>query len=175
MTIRIGEKIKELRQKNNVTQEKLAEYIGVTAQAVSRWESGVCYPDMDLLPAIANFFDVTIDEMFSSNKSKNEKRIEEINELIHEKWNKGLVDEAIFILRNAIQEFPNNYDLLHKLAWLVHSKGRGKPGDEKQKDLQESISIYERILSDCQNESIRFGVIQKLAYAYDDIGEKKSC
>jgi len=46
MTINIGEKIKLLRKKNDITQDKLAEYLGVTAQSISRWESGTCYPDI---------------------------------------------------------------------------------------------------------------------------------
>ena len=59
--IRIGEKIRLLRRKNDVTQDQLAAYLGVTPQAVSRWESGICYPDMGTLPAIADYFSVNMD------------------------------------------------------------------------------------------------------------------
>ena len=51
----LGERIKELRQRDGRTQEALAVELGVTAQAVSRWEKGICYPDMELIPSIANF------------------------------------------------------------------------------------------------------------------------
>ena len=51
MIIKIGEKVKLLRKKNDVTQDRLAEYLGITAQAISRWESETCYPDIELLPA----------------------------------------------------------------------------------------------------------------------------
>ena len=61
--IRIGEKIRLLRKKSDVTQDRLAEHLGVTPQAVSRWESGVCYPDMNYLPAIADYFSVTMDDL----------------------------------------------------------------------------------------------------------------
>jgi len=56
MMIKVGGKIKSLRNKNDVTQERLAENLGITAQAISRWESGSCYPDIENLPAIADFF-----------------------------------------------------------------------------------------------------------------------
>ena len=62
--IRLGERIKELRLRDGRTQEALAGRLGVTAQAISRWEKGICYPDMELVPSIANCFGVTIDELF---------------------------------------------------------------------------------------------------------------
>jgi len=59
----LGEKINELRKKNNMTQEMLADAIGVTAQAVSKWERGVANPDLYLIPALAELFGVTADNL----------------------------------------------------------------------------------------------------------------
>ena len=64
MEITIGKNIKELRKRDNRTQEDLATALGVTCQAISRWESNGGYPDMELVPAIANYFHVSIDELF---------------------------------------------------------------------------------------------------------------
>lgn len=61
MNIKIGAKIKSLRKRDGVTQEKLADALGVTAQAVSKWESEIGYPDLEYLTPIANFFNITID------------------------------------------------------------------------------------------------------------------
>ena len=66
----IGQKIKELRQENNLTQEELAEQLGVSPQAISRWENSATYPDITLLPIIANMFDVTIDYLFDMDSYK---------------------------------------------------------------------------------------------------------
>ena len=52
--IKIGKKIRLLWKNNDVTQDKLAAYLGVTPQAVSRWESEICYPDIETLPQIAS-------------------------------------------------------------------------------------------------------------------------
>ena len=64
MKLNIGESIRELRHACGKTQEMLANSLGVTAQAVSRWEAGATYPDMELIPSIANFFGISIDHLF---------------------------------------------------------------------------------------------------------------
>ena len=70
----IGQKIKELRQENGLTQEDLAEQLGVSFQAISRWENGTTYPDITLLPIIANMFDVTIDYLLDMESHKKMKK-----------------------------------------------------------------------------------------------------
>jgi len=66
----IGSNIKYLRQKNKITQEQLADHLGVSYQAVSKWETNANTPDISLLPEIASFFGVTIDSLFADNVSE---------------------------------------------------------------------------------------------------------
>ena len=54
MQLKFGENLRALRQNAGITQDRLAEYLGITSQAVSRWESGICYPDLEFLPGIAS-------------------------------------------------------------------------------------------------------------------------
>jgi transcriptional regulator with XRE-family HTH domain len=68
MQLNLGKKIRELRHRDGITQETLAEVLGVTSQAVSRWESMTSYPDMEIVPSIANYFDISIDELLSSDE-----------------------------------------------------------------------------------------------------------
>ncbi|MHB1152821.1 MAG: helix-turn-helix domain-containing protein [Eubacteriales bacterium] len=65
MNIYIGENIKRLRKEKNLTQETFADIIGISFQAVSKWENDDAFPDITLLPVIANYFEVTIDEFMS--------------------------------------------------------------------------------------------------------------
>ena len=60
----IGERIKALRKQNGMTQEKLAEYLCVSYQAVSKWENDACCPDVSLIIPIAKYFSVSIDTLF---------------------------------------------------------------------------------------------------------------
>ncbi len=66
-TLTIGANIKKLRGERNITQQQLADAVGVTFQAVSKWENGATVPDVGTLPEIADFFDVTIDDLFKPN------------------------------------------------------------------------------------------------------------
>lgn len=61
----IGNTIRCLRKAMNVTQEEMAQKLGVTYQAVSKWENNTAQPDISMLPALANYFSVSIDELFS--------------------------------------------------------------------------------------------------------------
>lgn len=67
MEIKLGRKIKSLRKQKNISQEVLAQYLGVSFQAVSKWESETAMPDITLVPAIASFFGVSTDELFDYN------------------------------------------------------------------------------------------------------------
>ena len=64
--------IKRLRKNADLTQDELAKAIGMSAQSVSKWECGYGYPDITQLPAIANFFGVSIDELLCNDKSSQE-------------------------------------------------------------------------------------------------------
>lgn len=64
MDQKIGLQIAKLRKEQEITQTALAEYLSVSSQAVSRWENGISVPDICLLPQIAAFFSITIDELF---------------------------------------------------------------------------------------------------------------
>ena len=69
MNIKIGARVKELRKRQNVTQERLAEVLGVTNQAISRWESESGYPDIEYIIPIANFFKVTANYLLDNGSN----------------------------------------------------------------------------------------------------------
>ena len=169
MTNKIGEKIKRLRKKADVTQEKFADYLGITFQAVSRWESGVCYPDLEMLPAIANYFNVTTDELLGVDIMNKKEKADEIRRQVHENFSKGLIDENIAILRTAINEFPNDYGLLRDLAYYLSL--RGWKNDTEA--MKESRAICDRIWKNCTDNNIRYGMLFFMAGVYQALGEQE--
>lgn len=76
MNIKIGARIKELRKLQNVTQEQLAEALGVTNQAISRWESEIGYPDIEYIIPIANFFKVTANYLLDDGRNESLMKME---------------------------------------------------------------------------------------------------
>ena len=109
MQVKIGNKIKELRKRDRRKQEDLANALGVTCQAVSRWESDSCYPDMSLIPSIANYFHITIDTLFGYNNDRDDKIKEYVtaaDRFMIENGDDPDPDEVIKMLKKALEEFP---------------------------------------------------------------------
>ena len=73
-----GNKIKALRRKMNLTQEELAERLNISFQAISKWETNASLPDVTMLPVLANFFNVTTDELLGVDLAKKQAKIDEI-------------------------------------------------------------------------------------------------
>lgn len=90
----LGKQIRALRARKGVRQEELAGFLGVSAQAVSKWETEASLPDVVLLPRIAVYFGVTIDELFRLPAEERFQRIE--NALWHENWRENQIDEQTF-------------------------------------------------------------------------------
>ena len=100
--IKLGEKIKALRKQKNVSQEVLADYLGVSFQAVSKWENESTMPDVTMIPAIASFFGVSTDELFDFNLFETEKQVTEIcNEAFVYRTTDPAKAEQIFKKRTA--------------------------------------------------------------------------
>lgn len=163
MQIKLGEKIKELRKRDGRKQEDLANALGVTAQAVSRWEANGGYPDMSMIPAIANYFHITIDVLFGYNNDRDAKLKDYVK-----KGNRLLIDnditECIILMRKALEEFPSEPELKMCLAHALKSKGFGEP-EKPNMYLEEAAALYEKLLEQDSN------AIMSLLDTYSLMGE----
>ena len=133
MQMKLGEQIRQFRHRAGKTQEEVALALGVTAQAISRWEKGICYPDMELIPSIANFFTISIDELFGYDDER-VKRIHALAEKIREMnlRNNGsdvCIDECIQFARESLSEFPENENIMLCLAAALYNAGYVRHGE----------------------------------------------
>ena len=161
--IRIGEKIRLLRKKSDVTQDRLAEHLGVTPQAVSRWESGVCYPDMNYLPAIADYFSVTMDDLLCYTGAQKTAKVKEYLEETERLLDRDRVTDALELLRTAMAEVPSDYSLqletagvLSLYAGMLAESGKGERAQAAvNAALSEAVSLCRHILADCTDDRLR--------------------
>lgn len=156
----IGNKIKNLRRQKNISQEVLAQYLGVSFQAVSKWESGQTMPDITLIPAIASFFGVSIDELFDYNHYVIEKKVEEI---VNRSYPYRGKDDAKCeeILREGLKKYPGNEVLLSCLIYSI-------PVPERSDEV---ISICKSLIEGTGEDDIRYDACRILAETYQKLGE----
>ncbi|MGL4799907.1 MAG: helix-turn-helix domain-containing protein [Cellulosilyticaceae bacterium] len=117
----VGKQIKGLRLQKNVKQEELAAYLQISYQAVSKWETGSSVPDISLLPKIATYFGVTIDELF---QIPNEAQFERIENMY---WNerrikKETFEQVVHFLEEVIKEESGNVRAYENLAYLYNHR-----------------------------------------------------
>lgn len=117
----IGKIIRELRAEKQVNQEELAQYLGVSAQAVSKWETMASLPDITLLPAIAAYFGITIDELF---QIPDESRFEQIeNMMLREgRLPQETFQQAVAFLNDVLLDDPKSVRAYTDLAYLYNHR-----------------------------------------------------
>ena len=193
MQIKLGEKIKELRKRNGRKQEDLANALGVTNQAVSRWEANGGYPDMEMIPAIANYFGITIDELFGYDSDRTQKVDGYYNEIMEmNRKNNGVdtcMDQCIAYARECLAEFPDDKKLTYALATVLFTAGYVRHGEhhltdpdgydvmdtERHRNVrewQEAIILYERLLPALEPGQLRNQAVRELLQLYLNVGEK---
>lgn len=141
MDITIGKKIRELRKSRELTQEELADKLGVSSQAISKWENGTCYPDMEQIPALASFFGISLDLLFGYDvKQMNEN----IDKLIYDAkcWFWRDIEVCMNKYLDALKSYPSNERLQTELiqVYIQRSQSVGDEFYNKAFDLATEIS-----------------------------------
>ncbi len=165
----IGKTIRDLRRERGITQEQLAEYIGVSASAVSQWECEKSCPDITQLPVLANIFQVTTDEILSVNIRNNAARITAINHEALAAFHSGRRDEAETLLRDGLRCFPTAHKLMGQLAELLYVNAYGCDR-EGQDLLEEALCLAERVIDECGDMDIKADAISTAVNIYRDMG-----
>ena len=167
MNIKIGTKIKNLRGERKVTQDELAAAIGVTPQAVSRWESEGGYPDIELLPAIADFFAVSIDELIGYRRSEREEELAKIKDELDRLSEVGTIEERINYARNALIKFPGDDEIKMSLAASLYILSDEQGGEAA---LAESKTLCESIMENSTDPETKDNAARTLILIYKKLG-----
>ncbi len=165
MSIHFSEKFRQLRRDKDLTQEQIADIFNISPQAVSRWETGTSYPDIEILPHLAIFFNITVDELLGTEEIRGAEKVKEYVRDIRNLLNSGRINEAAEMARKAVKEYPANYGeqyyLLSQALSVLYSKATES---EKTKIKQEIITVSERAISnDPNNWDLKAQLVQRYA------------
>ena len=175
----IGTRLKKLRRERDITQEQLAEYLGISAQAVSQWECDKTAPDISQLPLLAHVLDVSADEILGIYMRRNEdeiKRIiEEARRYIHES---GDYKSAVKILKDALTKYPRSYRIMTFLADALscvdlnsYAHVTGERGDAKK--VTEEVSLLcQKVMEECVDNELRNEALRTIIYRYKNVGQR---
>lgn len=170
-TVAIGATIRNLRRQRDMTQEQLAEYLGITSRAVSQWECGRTAPDIGQLPVLANIFGVSADVLLGINTGAKEKVIQSAIDNAQALCSRGHNREASALLRPMLKEYPDSCRLMKALADSLFHERLTLEDDAREEMNGEIIRLGERILEICTEDEIRHATIQTLCIVYPETGE----
>ncbi len=169
MNLLLGENIKRKRLEKGLTQEEVATHIGISAQSVSKWERGEGYPDIEMLPTLANYFKISIDELLGVSLTEKEEKYNAFNKIWDNNNSNGLHSVNVDLMRGALKLFPNDALLLVQLSTSLEKLD----GTQEEKDmyLRESIAVQEQIINYCVDCEVRGATLYNICFAYWKIGE----
>lgn len=171
----IGENIRELRKKNNMSQDELAEVLGVTAPSVHKWETDKMLPSIDMLLEMAAVFKVSTDSILGFEVSESEKKakVDEILELVVDRKFK----EAITLAEEVIKKYPNDYDVLYNsaVAYCLYVE-KFKKTARKEKYIMREEELYRRallVVPEAGRQDKETDLWYNIARCKDDLGDWK--
>ena len=163
----IGSTIKRLRREKDMTQEQLAEYLGITSRAISQWECDRTAPDISQIPALCHVFDVSSDVLLGIDMEKNHEEIQSYLTQASDLGNQGKLQERTQLLRQANKKFPRDYKIMQSLAnSLVCEYSR-----KGIKEYDEVFALCHRVLAECTDSVTRYRAMDTLGTAYGYAGK----
>ena len=156
----IGTTIKKLRRDRNITQEQLAELLGVSTNAVSQWECDKTAPDISHLPVLANIFEVSADVLLEIDiaKSNKQSEIKEFTSKYAELHSQGKTEERLNLCRSLQKKYPNDETVRYYLMRVLQN-------GYIDESFGEIVMLGEQLL-DSDNMEYRTGAIRGLCFTY---------
>lgn len=170
MEIYIGKKIRELRRAKDLTQEQLADYLNISYQSVSKWETGMATPDLSFIIPLARLFGISTDELLGFEQSKENLVKKEYSDAYEETWKNGDLEKRLEICLDAVRDYPGDMAWLKRLA-MAHSMHCYSYEDNEsyQAERSEAIRCYKIVIENTADEKLReesiAAIVQDLSYA----------
>lgn len=154
-SLRIAEKIVYLRKQKGITQDELASFLGVTKASVSKWENGQSMPDIMLLPEIATYFDVTVDELLGYEPQLSKEQIKKLYGELGEDFARLPFEEAFAKSEALVKKYYSCYLFLLQICVLWMNHYMMVEGKERQEEILGKLQrLCNHILENCKNTEI---------------------
>ena len=165
--IRLGQILTENRRKHGITQEELAASLGVSKAAVSKWETGSTYPDILMLPRIAAYFDLTVDELIGYEPQLNTEEIRKLYCQLAGEFASGPFDHTLKHCREYVRRYFSCYPLLFQLATLlINHTSLAQSSETSGQMIEEALKLYQRVKDRTDNPSLGKEALQMEAYCH---------
>lgn len=165
-----GKRLKTLRKSVDITQEQLADALGISYQAVSKWETGSGLPDISLLPGIAEFFGVSTDWLLGIKTDNADEKINAVLEEVFHLKHIAKAKEGIALLEKALKAYHNNHKLLAEWAELkVQTFDQNCENEQWLESIEDKVNI---VLRDSSDDYIRYKAKLALTFAYSFCGKR---
>ena len=171
MQINLKDKLRSLRLQKNITQEALANHLGITPQSVGKWERGEGFPDITLLPRIAFYFDITVDELLCVDQVRVEEAIAEYERQAAIYQKNGENEKNLELWEQAYAEFPNDCRVIEGLMFAINRDAVYPCPKDKAERI---ISLGEKLLRKTTDSGQRANALQCLCHTYDGIDKEKA-
>ena len=169
MKLNIGENLRRLRRAADMTQEQLADKLGVAYQSVSRWENGTTYPDMEFLPVLAGIFGVTVDELIGMEESKKKEQIVERFRVYGELCDGDKPEEVVSLLRELRRDCMTDPALASYLWQLFAGVHWGADALKNHSDVLSELRVTAKeILEGNFERWLKDSVVEHMSYIEDD-------
>jgi len=163
--------ILRLRRERKLTQEQLADFVGVTKASVSKWETGQNTPDIVLLPRLASFFDVTVDELIGYYPQLSREQIRKRYQAYAEAFASSSFEEAAERIRADVKQYYSCYPFLFQVCVLLLNHYMLAGDEEKQREILVYASgLCGHIARDCRDAGIRSDAVTLQAMFYLQMG-----
>ena len=169
MKLNIGENIRRLRRGLDMTQEQLADKLGVAYQSVSRWENGTTYPDMEFLPVLSRIFGVTVDELLGMEENKKKEQIGERYHKFAELCDGGRIEEILSLMRELRRDCITDPALARYLWQLFGCVHWGSNAVKNHPDVLSELRITAKEILDGNYERwLKDSVVEYMSHIEDD-------
>lgn len=173
----IGEKIKDFRKNCGLTQEKLADFLNVSCQAVSKWECGIACPDLSLIGPMARLFSCSADELLGLNRDADEALRAEFDTAclaytVERAKGPEEHKKAYHLASEAVREYPGDFRYLLWLADAEYDLAM-EPDDSEEyftEMIDNAMRHYNLVIENCDDPKIQNRAIWGMIRALNDFG-----